>query len=331
MKKYAQEMCKKLQEMSRMTKENASTAGEVRKSICAKIKSLHKKKPIECPHCKCEKVYSKGRYKGGHRYSCTRCGKSFNDLTGTAFHGIRKLDLMLEFMETDFFNGTAVRKVGAKMGIDHRTVFFWRHKIDSALLKLEIDLPEEIIAVHEMSRRISLKGSRHEPGMRYADEEVKIWELHGATHVAGMCAVDNGNHTRVLSINTGRRIDEFIGGLIMKKWLKAGKRVVVGRFGVMYGVGSGRRRVVEALERGGAYYERWRNLERAEDSFHVALVWGMKFHGVATKYLNNYYAIISWYLEHYQEINWFDNLLTSVLLNRNTTTNYRKKKKLKVE
>lgn len=332
MKKKTQEVLKTLTELTNPETPTESFPHDTRKQICKKINELRKLVPLQCPHCKNEKVHSKGRYRGGFRYSCPHCGKSFNDLTGTAFHAIRKLDQMVEFMETDFLNGTAVRKVGARMGLDHRTIFFWRHKVDTAILNLAPNLPDDFISVIETRCKISLKGSRHESGTTYADKEVEIWKLHGATHMAGICATDNNNHTRMLCLNTGRSLDELFGKLILKRWVREGKRVVVEKLSVMSGeVGRGKRRVVEAVGREGAHCERWKNLERAKDCHDVALIWGMKFHGVAMKYLNHYYAIISWYLEHRHEKNWFDNLLTSVLLNHDAAKSYRKIKKLKVE
>ena len=46
---------------------------------------------IECPNCTNSKIVGHGSYKGRSRYMCKSCNKSFNDYTGTAISGIKKV------------------------------------------------------------------------------------------------------------------------------------------------------------------------------------------------------------------------------------------------
>ena len=46
---------------------------------------------VECPNCDKSQVVGHGNYKGRSRFMCKSCNKSFNDYTGTAISGIKKV------------------------------------------------------------------------------------------------------------------------------------------------------------------------------------------------------------------------------------------------
>lgn len=307
--------------------------GQELRQLSIKMQGNH---PIKCKHCGHEKVRSKGLYKGGRRYTCNKCGKTFNDLTGTAFAGIHKMEQMMEFFETDFFNGTAVRIVSNRMELDHRTVFYWRHKLATALKFLTEEMSASIVSMVEITKKINLKGSMHKSGQRYQhDPEIDVWEWHDQRFISGVVANDLGHNSYMRIVEVGGRLDELKSAALLRRWVGERKRVVVPQGGVMKRVMGrlrrGKRRVVEAVERGGGVCDRWKNLSNARAILDVALNWGIKFHGVATKYLDNYCSIISWFVAHFDERNWFEKLLEKILLNRNVTDEYRKRKKVKVE
>ena len=62
----------------------------------------HRKISKECinPDCKSVKIYKHGKsVEGGQRYRCQDCKKSFNELTGTSIHCVKKKYLWDRFIE----------------------------------------------------------------------------------------------------------------------------------------------------------------------------------------------------------------------------------------
>ncbi len=41
---------------------------------------------VVCPRCGSRNIIRWGRYRGGYRYLCEDCGRTFNDKTGAPFH-----------------------------------------------------------------------------------------------------------------------------------------------------------------------------------------------------------------------------------------------------
>jgi len=54
-------------------------------------KTVYQNKKVECPHCHSTDIYGHGQYRGRSRYKCKTCTKTFNDNTGTAVSGIKKV------------------------------------------------------------------------------------------------------------------------------------------------------------------------------------------------------------------------------------------------
>lgn len=97
----------------------------------------HKEKPSSCPHCNHTTIHKHGTYKikngdgvkitGGTRYQCQGCKKTFNELTGTAIHGLKKTDEFREFIE-QMFEGDSIRTIAKRLSLSTKTIFDWRHK-----------------------------------------------------------------------------------------------------------------------------------------------------------------------------------------------------------
>jgi transposase-like protein len=59
--------------------------------ILSVANTVHQNRKIECPNCSGTDVYGHGTYRGRSRYKCKTCHKTFNDNTGTAIDGIKKI------------------------------------------------------------------------------------------------------------------------------------------------------------------------------------------------------------------------------------------------
>ena len=98
-----------------------------------KIKlELNQDQKVLCPHCESSNIYGHGSYKGRKRYKCMKCSKTFNDFTGTAISGIKKVEKFQEYLELTI-NSLTIRKAASKLEVNMKTIFDWRHKLLSAI------------------------------------------------------------------------------------------------------------------------------------------------------------------------------------------------------
>lgn len=94
--------------------------------------SINDNQKVLCPHCHTDDIYGHGMYKDRKRYKCKQCDKTFNDFTGTAISGIKKIDKFQEYLELTL-ESISIRKAAKKLKISTNTIFNWRHKILSSL------------------------------------------------------------------------------------------------------------------------------------------------------------------------------------------------------
>ena len=126
-----------------------------------KIKAEQNKKlKVICPHCQSSDIYGHGTHKGRKRYKCKDCKKTFNDFTGTAMSGIKKLDKFQDYLELTIESVT-IRKAAKTLGVSTRTIFDWRHKLLSSLAIMNGQVFSGIVECDDKQLDISEKGKRN--------------------------------------------------------------------------------------------------------------------------------------------------------------------------
>jgi transposase-like protein len=114
---------------------------------------------FKCPHCTSEHVVRFGKVKGRQRYRCKSCLKTFTDTTNTVLYRIRKGDEWITFVDC-MFKGYSLRKLAEIVGVTWVTLFYWRHKLLSALKQMDFDHFEGIVEVDETYFLYYQKGQR---------------------------------------------------------------------------------------------------------------------------------------------------------------------------
>lgn len=247
-----------------------------------------------CPHCGVVNVKKNGRTKTGHqRFYCQGCRKSFTYATRTIFHGAKlPLDTYLCYVHC-MMHGMTVRASAYECRISKNAAFFLRHKILDALQEMQSKVKlDGIVEADETFFRISFKGNHsrsnifqmpREPHMRGERSKKRGISLE---KVCVPCAVNRDGKSIAKIANLGRAsvssIGSVLGGHIAPDavlctdkhnayvgfaeqedinllQLKANRRVQ-GILGIQYING---------------YHSQLKNFME-------------RFHGVATKYLNNY-------------------------------------------
>lgn len=127
-----------LRNFEKLTYAQQSEMLETLKQTLSKSKPIlqHKKLNKECIYCHKTKVYKHGTYKnGGTRFRCQDCKRSYNELTGTSIHRIKKKELWDRYIEL-MFQSKSLEYIANELDINFRTAFLWRHKILSSFENL---------------------------------------------------------------------------------------------------------------------------------------------------------------------------------------------------
>ncbi len=86
-----------------------------------------------CPYCSSKFLIKNGHRGTTQRYKCTTCQKTFSGVSGSCYHGIKKLSKFEKYSQLMFDQYLPIAKMSEKIGISVQTSFDWRHKILSGL------------------------------------------------------------------------------------------------------------------------------------------------------------------------------------------------------
>lgn len=250
------------------------------------VASLEQAAHQGCPHCQSHRLVRWGRQSGLQRYRCRDCDKCCNALTGTPLARLRNKECWLTYSQA-MIEGLTVRKAAYRCGIDKTTSFRWRHRFLSDPAENKPSQLMGIVEADETYFPLSFKGSHHLPRPAHrrghdihqrgtGEEQVPVLVLrdrHGATTDFKLTLACQREEAPIL--NQVISPDSVLctdGSASLKGAarqagiahralnLSAGVRVLAG---------------VYHIQNVNAYDSRLKN-------------WMRRFHGVATKYLENY-------------------------------------------
>lgn len=247
-----------------------------------------------CPHCGLVDVKKNGKTKTGHqRFQCKGCGKSFTYATRTIFHGAKlPLDTYLRYVHC-MMHGMTVRATAYECHISKNASFFLRHKILDALQEMQSKVKlDGIVEADETFFRISFKGNHsrsqffsmpREPHMRGERSKKRGISLE---KVCVPCAVNRDGKSIAQIANLGRAsvrsISSVFGGRISPDAVLCTDK---------------HNAYVGFAEREGINLLQLKSTQRVSGTLGIQHINGYhsqlktfmeRFHGVATKYLNNY-------------------------------------------
>lgn len=127
-----------------------------------------------CVHCNSKQVVRFGKYtvKLGlkeverQRYRCKDCRKTFTDVTATPLYRTHKSEKWLDFIKC-MLEGYSLRKSAELIGdVHYVTLFYWRHKVLSALKQMNFESFSGIVEMDETYFLYSEKGKRNIEGRK---------------------------------------------------------------------------------------------------------------------------------------------------------------------
>ena len=184
-----------------------------------KVKNeLNNDQKVICPHCHNDDIYGHGTYKGRRRYKCKQCNKTFNDFTGTAISGIKKVDKFQEYLELTL-NSITIRKAAEILELNVKTIFDWRHKLLSSLTSINGVPFSGIVECDDKQVNINMKGQRNigrKAYKRSSDRKIKRGVSNDKVSI--MVATDRKGNATMKVAKIGRvdkmSIEKTIGKLI---------------------------------------------------------------------------------------------------------------------
>ena len=112
-----------------------------------------------CVHCGSNAIRGHGTYKHYRRYLCVSCKKTFTDITKTCIAHLQKRDQFRQYIIC-MIHGMSLRKAAKQTGVCLKTAFDWRHKILHALKMNPHQQLRGVTEADETFFRYSEKGSR---------------------------------------------------------------------------------------------------------------------------------------------------------------------------
>jgi len=236
----------------------------------------------ECPHCGSHNVIGKGNYRGRKRYKCRSCGRSYNDLTKTPFSGIHDQDKLKKYLNC-LLKGVSIRKAAETVHVSVHTSFLWRHRLLDGFNRLPTPKMKNVREILEMELPYSHKGQRS-----------KLTDSLKKSKVSAVFVCDRLGKLDSNSVSLTERDSNLIFSRLYEmndnhvEYLGSPKFVNISKL---------------PIKNSSSPYSQPKLISKTVKTW---MQWMKRFHGVATKYLNNY-------------LHWFDFLDNIMFRQENTS------------
>ena len=116
--------------------------------------------PVRCPHCDAVHLIRWGSAHGLPRYRCKTCGRTCNALTGSPLAHLRQRPRWLCFAQA-LIDGATLRQAAVRCAIHRNTALRWRRRFLVAPAVQQASWLHGIVEADETFFLKSLKGQRH--------------------------------------------------------------------------------------------------------------------------------------------------------------------------
>ncbi|RLA19806.1 MAG: IS1595 family transposase, partial [Gammaproteobacteria bacterium] len=217
---------------------------------------------------------------------CRDCGKCFNALTGTPLARLRRKECWLDYSQA-LIEGLTIRDAAARCGVAKTTSFRWRHRFLTDLAELKATSLTGIVEADETYFPLSFKGSRQLPRLPHLRGHAIHQRGTGSEQVPVLVLRDRHGATTDFKLSSASQIEEapILAHVVASDAVlctdgSASLRCAARQAGIAHralNLSAGVRVLagVYHIQNVNAYDSRLKN-------------WIMRFHGVATKYLENY-------------------------------------------
>jgi transposase-like protein len=246
---------------------------------------LEYKENVTCGHCGSAKHVRYGRRNDLQRYKCSKCGKTFNQLTGTPLARLRKKGRW--FVYSDCLNNGLTLKMSSMFTeVAMSTAFRWRHRLLANTQDLQPTSMNGVVESAETYFRYSEKGSR-----KPSEQTVEVNKNASKVYVLSNRDRNQNQSNEILMNLKSDNVSSSIMGMIANDILyvsddKKFYKTLASRFQLRQGV--------LRVNSGEVIKKQVVHLNNINDYFKRLHDWMKRFNGVATKYLVNY---LGWFRE----------------------------------
>jgi transposase-like protein len=240
-----------------------------------------------CPRCQGERFVKNGTRSGTQRYICKHCGQYFTCLTGTPFEGLHHKNIWCRYIE-EMLKGSSLQLCATTCHINIKTAFKWRHRFLGTIKDAIINKLAGIVEFDETYFLESFKGCKKKLKRKSRKRGGKAKKRGiSSEQTAVLIARDrNGNTIDAILPQS----NQFTIAEVMLP--------VVGSDSLLC---SDTKKSYIAFAKNNDFAHKMINVSKKEHVkdkiYHVQNVnaydsrlkiWIKRFHGVATKYLDNY-------------------------------------------
>ena len=210
----------------------------------------------KCVYCSGKHIVKNGTRKDGvQTYICRDCGKSFSASSNSITSRTRKkISIWAKYLKC-MIDKKTLNESADECGISLRTAFVWRHKILDAIKEVaEKNYLEGVVEADETFFNVSYKGN-HSKSNTFTMPR-KAHKRGGSVHTKGLCSTLCTDHEKAYLDFAKKKQINLIQMEVECNTLDVNNRMI-------------------GIQRINAYHSRLQGFIK-------------KFHGVATKYLDNY-------------------------------------------
>jgi transposase-like protein len=239
-----------------------------------------------CPYCMGTELYRWGKVSELQRYRCRQCNRTFNALTSTPLARLRHKDKWLEF-EQAMIQGLSLRKSANICRITKNTSFKWRHRFLRISATHQSNKMNGIVEADEVYFLQSYKGQRRLPRLArkrgskaakrgISKEQILVLVIRDRYGETADCMLDDTSAEQIgpaLTPLLNRDVILCTDGMPTYKQVARHAKIVHRPVNLAAG-----QRVINNtyhIQNVNAYDSRLKQ-------------WMANFHGVATRYLENY-------------------------------------------
>ncbi len=114
---------------------------------------------LRCPRCNGTHYIKNGKLRQIQQYRCRDCGRSFGETVNTAMHWLHNKHLIDNYITT-MEQGKSIRKSALVVGISVTAAFRWRHRLLASLSEAQPSQSARPAEIREINMPHSYKGRR---------------------------------------------------------------------------------------------------------------------------------------------------------------------------
>ena len=232
-----------------------------------------------CAHCKSKNVIRYGIYDKKQRYKCKSCERTFTDFTNSPLNMCHFPDKWPEFIECTI-KGYSLRKSAKIICVSYVTLFYWRHKLLTALKSIKSTKFIGLVEVADIFIAYSLKGQK---GINYRAprKSGRKYKYLSGEKVCIITAVDQSKNIAYrATLNLGfnkKCVDGAIGNLVDEEnTLSFNQKPAYSSFC------KAKKIIFHPCS-----IQKY-NINSVKSYMKDFLHWILRFKGIASKYTNNY-------------------------------------------